>query len=166
MRIGCARPSSALFGAPESVGTRAIFFSGDIHIRCSFADSVADDTGSPRHRLGQGASSSHPVSSPPTLQEPRPRSCPRRRECHGLHRGGGCNPAAITLPGAAHGSISSAVTFANRAERPGMSLPDLVSMWPRACQERRFSQLLNSTDTTERDAGMLLLLRPPPAPPG
>ena len=27
------------------------------------------------------------------------------------------------------------------------------------------SQLLNSTDTTERDAGMLLL-RPPPAPPG
>ena len=28
------------------------------------------------------------------------------------------------------------------------------------------SQLLNSPDTTERDAGMLLLLRPPPASPG
>ena len=28
------------------------------------------------------------------------------------------------------------------------------------------SQLLNSTDATARDAGMLLFLRPPPAPPG
>jgi hypothetical protein len=44
---------------------------------------------------------------------------------------------------------------------PACPCQALVSVRPLACQERRFSQLLNSTDTTERDAGMLPLLRPP-----
>jgi hypothetical protein len=79
------------------------------------------------------ALSDHPVSSPPTLQEPRAaRSCPRHRECHGLHRGG-CNPAAITLPGAAHGSTSPAVTLS----QPCGASPPVLARPSSACGRLR-----------------------------
>jgi hypothetical protein len=120
-------------------------------------------------RRGIGSANGRLISSPCVVpaytQEPRPCSCPRRRENHGLHRGG-CTSSHNAVRSHTRQHQPSGDVQPTVLSVPAPPCQALVSVRPLACQERRFSHLLNSTDTTERDAGMLLLLRPPPAPPG
>jgi hypothetical protein len=120
-------------------------------------------------RRGIGSANGRLISSPCVVpaytQEPRPCSCPRRRENHGLHRGG-CTSSHNAVRSHTRQHQPSGDVQPTVLSVPAPPCQALVSVRPLACQGRRFSHLLNSTDTTERDAGMLLLLRPPPAPPG